>query len=301
MSNRDVQPFQFACPACEESISFVYGTQNFELRGSKDIADFEGPFTGENPFVDLHLDFPASFRKYEMGRTTFFRVLDEIGRESFSHLSHRLSLLNLLYPKQRDLYRLIAQYQRGDIKAFEKIYNALGLSGSALKSHQKEDVLAALYSATSTMSSPFTIHENNAELSEEMPIILQELHALHEENLENFVENILANSFLKNLHHDCLSLYPKIVALDLPLRPAFYYDYADAVSLQKTPARVSASDFGSCSDFYKDLAEVFSRQLVLVAGINNLINRGDFDLFDNSVRLNKQGAVVKDFPDYHLP
>ena len=85
MSNRDVQPFQFACPVCEERISFVFGQPDYELQGAEEVEDFDGPFKGDKPFVDLHLDFPVYFGKYVMGMTTFFRVTREIGMESYSH------------------------------------------------------------------------------------------------------------------------------------------------------------------------------------------------------------------------
>src|SRR3546814_16581682 len=43
--------------------------------------------------------------------------------------------------------------------------------------------------------------------------------------------------------------------------------------------RVSTSDFPVYKDLYKDLCEILGRQLILVAGINNLINRGDYNTF----------------------
>jgi len=111
MSNRGVQPFQFACPICEEVISFSIGTSDGDLIGATDVKDFTGPFKGANPFVDLHLDFPVSFGKYKKGDTAFIRAARDLGEDALSHLTHRLSMLNMLYPKQRDLQRLITQYE----------------------------------------------------------------------------------------------------------------------------------------------------------------------------------------------
>jgi hypothetical protein len=293
MSNRDVQPFQFACPSCEDVISFAIGTSDGELKGATDIVDFKSPFDGTNPFVDLHLDFPVSFEKYEMGNTAYMRAVTELKENSLGHLTHQLHLLNTLHSKQRDLQRLITQYKRGDIKNFEKICTSI--PEVKLKSTKSQDVLAALYSATSVMSSPFTIHEHNKELSEKMPQMLQGLYNSEHDQIIEFSNQITGNGFLKNLHHDCLSLYPKIIALDLPLRPALYYDYIDSDKLGKIPARVSISDFDTCNNYYKDLAEVFSRQLILVAGLNNLVKRKNFNLFDNSIRLNKKGDPIRDF------
>lgn len=289
MSNRDIQPFQFACPKCEERISFVFGQSDGELQGAKELKDFEAPFKGDNPFVDLHLDFPVYFGEYVRGMTTFLRVTREINYEAYKHLNHRLDMLNILYPMQNDLRSVITQYKRGDIDSFEATCSRI--PGVSLQSHQKEDVLAALYSATSIMSSPFTIHEHNDEISEQAPKLFMWLHQNHPEKTLAFLEEILGNGFLKNMHNDCLSLYPKLVAMDLPFRSAFFYDYAGHESLGRIPARISTADFDICSNYYKDLAEVFARQLTFLAGLNNLIKRGDSDLFEPSLKLTKAQKV----------
>ncbi|MHC8337804.1 hypothetical protein [Pseudomonas sp. HLT2-19-2] len=289
MSNRDIQPFQFACPLCEERISFVFGQPDEELLGATDVEDSESFFDGTNPFVDLHLDFPAYFGKYVMGMTTFLRVTQEIGHESYQHLNQRLNMLNLLYPLQNDLKSVITQYKRGDIDNFQKTCSKI--PGVSLTSRKKEDVLAALYTATSVMSSSFTIHENNSEISSKAPKLLTWLHQHHNEKTIAFIDEILGNGFLKNLHHDCLSLYPRLVAMDLPFRSALFYDYANNEKLGKIPARISTADFDACSNYYKDLAEVFSRQLTFLAGLNNLIKRGDSNLFEPSLKLTKAQKV----------
>lgn len=289
ISNRDIQPFQFACPQCEERISFVFGQSDGELLGATEVEDFEGPFNGENPFVDLHLDFPAYFGTYVMGMTTFLRVAREIGRESYQHLNQRLNMLNILYPMQNDLRSVITQYKRGDIDNFQKTCSKI--PGVSLKSRKKEDVLAALYSATSVMSSPFTIHEHSSEISSKASDLMMWLHQHHHKKTIAFIDEILGNGYLKNLHHDCLSLYPKLIAMDLPFRSALFYDYANTEELGRIPARISTADFDACSNYYKDLAEVFSRQLTLLAGLNNLIKRGDSNLFDSFLKLTKAQKV----------
>lgn len=293
MSNRDVQPFQFSCPNCEEIISFTIGAGDGELQGATDIIKFKVPFTGENPFVDLHLDFPVSFGAYRIGNTAYMNAVAELGTESIGHLVQRLAILNMLHDKSRDLQRLITQYKRGDTKSFKKV--CCTIPGLDLKSEKKQDIIAALYSATSIMSSPFTVHEHNKELSEEIPRILGGLYSTHKDKFIEFSDAITANEFLKSLHHDCISIYPRIIELDLPLRPALYYDYVEPSKLVYIPARVSSRDFNDCNNLYKDLAEVYSRQLVLLAGMNNLIKRGDGDLFDPSVKLNKKWDLIKEF------
>ena len=148
MSTREVQPFQFACPVCEEVISFAIGIPEQDLKGAIEIAA-NGPFGSVDHFVDLHLDFPVSFGKYQLGNTAFIRAAKELG-DGVRHLSHRLSMLNKLCLYQRDLERLITQYKRGDVQSFEKVCN--DIPGVEFKSRKPEDVLAAIYSATSIMS-----------------------------------------------------------------------------------------------------------------------------------------------------
>jgi hypothetical protein len=125
-----------------------------------------------------------------------------------------------------------------------------------------------------------------------MPKMLLLLHSRNNEALGEFFDSIIDSSFLKTTHLECISLYPKLIKLDLPLRPALYYDYTEE-DLSAVSMRVSTSDFDTCNNTYKDLAEVYSRQLVLVAGLNNLLHRGDSDLFSDSVRLNNKGNVIK--------
>ncbi len=292
MSNRGEQPFQFACPVCEERITFTFGSDNGELTGASDIIDFKAPFTGENSFVDLHLDFPVYFGKYTKGMTTFFRVMGEIGQDAFGHLARRLEMLNKIHPMKRDLERIITQYKKGDINNFEKVCAKIPMAN--LKSHKKQDILASLYTATSIMSSPFTIHEQNEELAKCFPILFQYLHGKHKEKVISFAEEIINNKFLKNLHFDCLGLYPRLVELDLPLRPAFFYDYIQEDKYRPVPARVSTAYFDTCNNYYKDLAEVFARQLTLLAGLNNLLKRGDHNEFEATLKLNKKKEPRKE-------
>lgn len=291
-SNREVQPLQFACPECGERISFTLGCN--DLEGAAEIKEFKAPFTGENVFVDLHLDFPTKFGEYKQGDTTFMRVVSEIGQESFADLSRRLELLNQLGEHHRTLKRLVSQYKKGNVKGFEKVIKSLEkLEFIKLKSHKPQDVIAALYSATSVMSSPLTVYEHSKELSAEIPKVLLSLYTDHHDNLNEFFDSLLSTGFLKNVHHETLSLYPKLIKLEIPLRPALYYDYKPE-ELGNVPARVSTTNFESCNNAYKDLAEVYSRQLVLVAGVNNLIKRGDFNKFSEEVLLNKKGNPIKD-------
>ncbi len=155
-------------------------------------------------------------------------------------------------------------------------------------------MFAALYTATSIVSSPFTIHEKNEEFAKGLPQLYIYLHSTHHDKPIDFVDKIIKGRFLTNLQHDCLTLYSKIVQMDLPLRPAFSYDYVDEKNYTAVPARASTDHFDSCNNYYKDLAEVFSRQLTLLAGLNNLLKRGDYNEFEPSLKMTRKNEVRKE-------
>jgi hypothetical protein len=87
-----------------------------------------------------------------------------------------------------------------------------------------------------------------------------------------------ASGFLVNLQRDCLELYPEIFEAELPLRAALFLDFTEDQG-RGTAARISLADFNTYKDLYKDISEVFGRQLILVAAINNLDKRGNADAF----------------------
>lgn len=292
MSNRDIQPFQFACPNCENNISFTLGDGDPLFKGAQTVEKNE--FGTTNPFIDLHLDFPADFGSYEVGKTAFLKITRAIGHEKYSILNAHLDGMNYVYKHRDKLQRLITQYKQRNYNTFSNLMKELpGLKKT--RSLKIQDILSALYTATSAMSFPFTIHAHNAEISEKMPQIIHSIQVKNPKNLNNFLDDIISSGFLKSLHFDCLSLYPKMLDFELPSRPALYYDYDNNVDLSMIPARVSTAEFDDCNNFYKDLSEVLSRQLVIVAGLNNLLKRGDQNIFNDLVRFNKKDELIKGF------
>lgn len=85
-----------------------------------------------------------------------------------------------------------------------------------------------------------------------------------------------------------------LLNLELPLRPALFYDYIEVEKYRPVPARVSTAYFDTCNNYYKDLAEVFARQLTLLAGLNNLLKRGDHNEFEATLKLNKKNEFRKE-------
>lgn len=179
-SNRIIQPIQFSCPHCHSQLEIVLDISdaprsNFSFKGcerSKQQAN--GPFTGANPFADLHLDFPVKFHKYVPGFTPWFasieQVVDATGgdRKKAFEISQlhaaRLDALNQLYPKAEELKRIINLYH-GKNKQLYQRRAAEYLEEDQEQSILPQDLNATLYRVIAKAIFPFVVHEHGREIS----------------------------------------------------------------------------------------------------------------------------------------
>ena len=276
MSNCDVQPLMFACPSCADPIEITVSQGKGVKFKGVETPDFDGPFTGEHPFVDLHLDFPVSFSPYVMGQTPFMKAISRIGHENYSIHNHRLNALNELYPLAEELKRLIRLYNKNP-----DLFSRLAESRFKEKVRSKEpkDVNLALYAIIAKVFFPFSMP--NADAVDLYMSLFGNLVSADKAGFDAFMKEIIDSKFLHNIQKDCLSVYPRILAAELPLRPALFLDFDESYKGELTSFRVSNSDFNEYKDFYKDISEIISRQLILVAALNNLKHRGDFNKFHN--------------------
>jgi len=278
MSNRDVQPFRFCCPACGEVIEFTL-TQGvgFEFKNAED-QNFKGPFDGTYPFVDLHIDFPVSFGDYKMGYTPFMKAISRIGHKNFSFHNQRLNYLNDIYPLYSDLSRIIRLYSKN-----KQLFSTLCSSKFHVDviSNKQQDINAALYMVIAKVFFPFSMPQDNAQAVDRNMNIITSLAKRNEISFSSFIKEIITSGFLKNLQKSCLEIYPRILDAELPLRSALFLDFDDDYEAELVPFRISVEDFKKYKDLYKDISEILSRELILIAGINNLDKRGDFDKFND--------------------
>lgn len=284
---------RFACPSCGESIgvNITFG-KKIKVLGADDM-DFRGPFDGSCPFVDLHIDFPVSFEKYEMGNTPFMRAVGRIGHENFSFHAMRLNALNALYPMTDELERIFRLYSKN-----HKLFTTLCKSrfGEEVESSNQEDIDAALYRVIAKAFFPFSMPHDSGEAVDKYLSVTKKLWSNNRKEFDLFIKELDESNFLANIRTDCLEIYPRILRAELALRPALFLDFDSELKVGKIAFRVSVDDFQMHKDLYKDISEVMSRQLVLVAGINNLIHRGDHNLFgdhgkNTPISLNKFADV----------
>lgn len=189
--------------------------------------------------------------------------------------SQRLGILNELYLKSDELKRVINLYHGANKQLFQK-RAADFLGEKQEQSILQQDLNATLYRVIAKAFLPFVVFEQGREISEELPKLL---FKLDREQLDLFIEDIFCSGFLTSLQRDCLRIYPRVFEVEIPFRPALFLDFFDGEKSEVMAARVSSQDFFELKDLYKDILEVVARQLVLVAGINNLCHRGNFNSF----------------------
>lgn len=305
MSNRDVQPLKFSCKGCGSLISLnfkVRGANNLDnrfieamLAGKNNKADFrldqgisyeiagaveirtEHPFDPSVDFVDLHLDFPVVFGTYVMGDTPFMKAAMRAGPDQAQFHRFRLHLINEQYKKYPQVTKLIEMYSKGFYGPFRETARKRFKIHS--KSERMEDTNATLYKVISEHVLPFTLPDDSQKIVTEYGIVMRALDAKDRPALAAFLQELFDTGFLEHLQRDCLKIYKPIFDAELPLRPALFLD-VDASYAEKTTAmRVSSQNFDDYREVYKDMAEVLSRQLILVAGINNILKRGNHNAF----------------------
>ena len=294
MSNRSVQPLRFACQTCAQTIDLTIRPTSADILGADQIETMQ-PFDQETNFVDLHLDFPVTFEKYVMGETPFMRAAQRIGHEEMQHHAQRLRYLDEHHDDQRVFATVLKHYTRDKRTPFKLV--AQKRFDIEVASEKPEDFNAALYNLLAVMMWPFALPGANEDAVDLFLTMLRPIHSNSRSALRKFVEEIVETRFLMTLQHDCLSIYPRVLNAELALRPALFLDFDEEYKSAPLAMRVSTDEFQSYKDLYKDIAELVSRQFVLVAAVNNLHKRADHDTFMPEVGLTASG---RDFTPANL-
>jgi hypothetical protein len=280
MSGREEQPVRFACQTCGSAIDIVLSAKHGGITGATKINDAM-PFDSETNFVDLHLDFPVSFEPYEMGMTPFMRAAQRIEHEKMMLHGSRLRHLNDEMAKARFFQTILKLYARQKLMPFK--LNIDRTFGIKVVSDKPQDINAALYKLIARMMAAYEFPGQSSDAVDEFTSIIFGLADSHRVQLHSFVERVVENDFLKNLQLDVLEIYPKMLEAELVMRPALFLDFDAEYAANPIPMRVSAEDFETYKDLYKDISEIISRQLILVAGLNNLLKRGDANGFEQKI------------------
>ncbi len=299
LSNRAHQPLRFRCKSCGVPIDvtmtpdFEAITCDIQVSGAKQIAD--GVFKPEVNFVDLHLDFPVTFAPYQMGQTPYMRAMSRIGHESMQWHALRVNYLNEVHEASTEIKALFVLYKNDRRELFqEKVWAFLD---KKMPCESQLDVNRALYFAIEKAFFPFSEPKKNVDAVETITRLQMRLEKKNKPALDAFMTEIVDSGFLKNVQIDCLEIYPRIIDIELMLRPALFLDFDRAYQAQGVPYRVSALEFNDAKDLFKDMTEIMSRLLVLVAGMNNLARRGNHNAFAPSKQAPK---TLKGYVDLQL-
>lgn len=298
LSNRAHQPLRFRCKSCGAPIDvtmtpdFEETTCDIKVAGAKQIAD--GEFKPEVNFVDLHLDFPASFEPYKMGQTPYMRAVARIGHKSMQGHAVRVNYLNEVFEASAAIKALFVLYANGKRELFqEKVWAFLG---KEMPCDSQLDVNRALYYAIEKAFFPFAEPRKNIDAVETITRLQMRLEKKSKPALDAFMNEVIDSGFLRNAQIDCLEIYPRIIDIELMLRPALFLDFDKTYQSQAVPYRVSALEFNDAKDLFKDMTEIMSRLLVLVAGINNLSRRGNHNAFAPSKKAPANLSAYVDLP-----
>lgn len=287
MSNRQEQRLRFCCPDCSAPIDLVFGLKKGGgITGAHRIEGNQ-PFDAETNFVDLHLDFPVSFEPYVMGHTPFMVAARRIGFEELQLHSARLNTLNAEHEQFPKFKTLLKLYAASKITPFKM--NAQKTFGVPTKSDLPQDLNATLYRVIANVMRPFAMPRANEDVVTLYMNMLGGVWKQAPVAAEAFLRDIIDSGFLKKLQLDCLEIYPRILAAELPMRPALFLDFDEEYHSEPIPMRVSIDEFETYKDLYKDICEIVARQLVLVAGLNNLQKRNDHNAFKPNIGLAKSG------------
>lgn len=298
MSNRTHQPIRFRCQGCGAPIDVTVTLDHEQGKSDIDVGGAQmvngNALEGGDHFVDLHLDFPVSFGKYVMGRTPFLMAMERIGHKDMPVHAMRMNWLNEVHEIAPQIKALFTLFAKGKNELFKKkVWEFLD---GKMPCDSQLDINRALYLAIEKAFVPFAQPKKNLDTVRTITKLQMRLAKRDKAALHAFVQEIVDTGFLRNLQLDCLEIYPKIIDLELMFRPALFLDF-DKTYGGKTCYRVSAHEFDEAKDLFKDIAEIMSRAIVLVAGLNNLNRRGDHNKFATA---KNSPTDLKDFADWPL-
>lgn len=293
------QPLRFVCPTCRSPID-----ADFNHKASPEDASlqFSGASNQDDTniadaehFVDLHLDFPIFYGDYVMGMTPFIRATEMIGFDNVRHFANRIGIIDQRTKETEEIKNIIRLYITENWDLYQKKMHEY-FSKDQFPCELPIDRNQCLYQFLELAFMAHNDPEENVEFVTTFSKDIYDLSKRSPEVLNNFLDEVISTGFLKELQKECLEIYPRILDAHLILRQAIFLDYLNNPEFKTIALRVSNSKFEDFKDLYKDMSEILSRQLILVAGLSNITVRKSHNLFDVS----KAGAPpsLEKFADF---
>jgi len=287
-SNQEKQVFRFACHKCTSPImihldvDFKQISYKVSIDGGEILPENDPDcFDQSNQFVDLHLDFPTYYGEYQMGLTPFMRAFEKL-KENLSLYESCLGKLQLAVKEKENIKAIIRFYLAKNDVLFKKNVREY-LDKKIFPCEKPIDINRALYQLLEIFFMGLTDPPSNTEFVVSVTKKLSDLHKANEKEFGLFLYQLIDADFLKNLQKDCLEIYGRVLDLNEILRPALYYSFVEDDN-KETALRIANSDFSKHKDLFKDISEIISRQMTLIAGINNIDKRGKCNLFNSDTK-----------------
>jgi len=287
-SNQERQTFRFACEKCASPIivnlvvDFEKVTWKGEIQGGTEVESmWPDKVDQSNQFVDLHLDFPTYYGKYEMGITPFLRASTKL-KDNLIPYQKMLALLQAAVNDTVNINAIIRFYLTGNVQLFEKKIRDY-FDEKSFPCKKPVDINRALYQFLCIAFMSLNDPEGQASFVESANEKLCKIYQDNRESFGLFLEHIIDVGFLANVQRDCLELYPHILEANEILRPALYHEFVDDDN-KETCLRLGNSDFLKHKGLLQNICEVISRQLVFVAGVNNIAKRGQHNVFEPKIQ-----------------
>ncbi len=289
MSNRPEQKVGFACPVCSAPID-IEPLENKKVSGAIDLSH-ETSFDPKANFVDLHLDFPVSFGAYVQGHTPFMMASRRVGIEETRIHGSRLHHIDSTQHLYKSVDLMIKHYKRAKWTPFKGVLEKK--FQTEMQGEKMEDKVSSLFSALGFLIGPYLRPNQSSEDINHYMAISGMAHSNAPEATEKFIDELFDTGYVTQLHFDILDIYPKILNAEPHPRAALLLDFDEIYEEKVSPMRASSGDFDSYKDLYKDIAELLSRLMVIVASMNNLLKRQDHNAFLDGEWVNRAGKDLK--------
>lgn len=291
LSNKSEQELNFSCKECGAILTFhISELHKLSMIGVK--SSTKKP----SYHIDLHLDFPVfEYNKYPL-LSPF--ILSHIlgGEHATAKHAYDMSLLNSISDNITEIKNTLGFYLKKKNKPFSrKVSSYLNIEEKSLNNIQAEMLL---FNYLFKIIEPFNSRElTNASITLFQEKI-EEIGKISSTALKSFTDEISNSKFTEHSINDAVKIYQNILSKEVIFRPSLFLDYIDKDENSKLPFLLSTKDFEYVSDLFKDISEVLSRQLVVVAGLNNLIKRKDHNKFEVILSAKNKNLEPKSLKDY---
>lgn len=291
LSNKKTQILSITCKECGSTSEIeVSETHSLKVSGIKESSN-EPKY-----HIDLHLDFPV-FEHEQHPLISPFMMSNMMGG-SFNTSKHAydMDLLNNISSNIIDVKNTLSFYLKKKYKIFSrKVSSYLDIEEINPNKIQAEILL---FKYLFQIIEPLSDLEST---NRSVDIFLEKIRFLSENSLNelnDFTKEISQSNFIDSSINDSVKIYKQILVKEVIFRPSLFLDHIENYDHKTVPFLLSTKDFEYISDLFKDISEVLSRQLVIVAGINNLIKRNNHNKFKVVLSKKNKNLEPKSLKDY---